>query len=222
MGVVLRPRITFAALVSRPAWFDTWFAILAVVTICAGTLLISDVGQMALVDERERVIETFGGAVDDAQHAALLANPPLWVYFVSGSRTLLLPVVTLAVAAICWLVARAARTAARFVQALSIVVHASVVLALGQLVATPIHFVRESLTSPLNLAAVLPLVQEGTAAARFLGVVDIFAVWWLGLVAVGLAALTGQSVRRYAMPFAAVYLGFAAVMAGVIAALGGA
>jgi hypothetical protein len=82
--------------------------------------------------------------------------------------------------------------------------------------------VRESLTSPLNLAAVLPGVQEGTAAARFFGVVDIFAVWWLGLIAVGLAALTGQSVRRYAMSFAAVYLGFAAVMAGVIAALGGA
>lgn len=222
VGAVVRPRTTFAALVNRPAWFDTWLAILAVVTVCAATLLISDVGQMALVDERERVIETFGGTVDDRRHAALLANPPVWVYFTSGSRTLLLPVVTLVAAAGCWLVARAAGTPARFVQALSIVVHASVVLALGQLVATPIHYVRESLTSPLNLAAVVPLVQEGTAAARFLGVVDVFAVWWLGLIAVGLAALTGQSVRRYAMSFTAVYLAFAAVMAGVIAALGGA
>jgi hypothetical protein len=220
-GVILRPRTTFAALVERPAWVDTWWTILAVVTICAALLLISDIGELALVDERERVVEAFGGTVDDAQHAALLESPPYWVYFTSGGRTLLLPVVTLAVAAGCWLVARSAGTPARFVQALSIVVHASVVLAVGQLVATPIHFVRESLTSPLNLAAVLPLVQEGTAPARFFGVVDIFAVWWLGLIAVGLAALTGQPVRRYAMPFAAVYLGFAAVMAGVIAALGG-
>jgi hypothetical protein len=138
-GVVLRPRTTFAALVDRPAWFGTWLAILAVVTICATVLLISDVGHMALVDERERVIEAFGGSVDDAQHAALLANPPVWVYFTSGSRTLLFPAVTLMAAAGCWLVARSAGTPARFVQALSIVVHASVVLALGQLVATPIH-----------------------------------------------------------------------------------
>jgi hypothetical protein len=220
-GVLLRPRTTFAALIGRPVWIDTWFAILAVVTICAAVLLISDVGQQALVDERVRVVESFGGTIDDAQYASLLAKPPFWMYFTSGSRTLLVPAVTLAVAAGCWFVARSAGTPARFVQALSIVVHASVVLALGQLVATPIHYVRESLTSPLNLAAVLPLVQEGTAPARFFGVVDIFAVWWLGLVAVGLAALTGQPVRRYAMSFAAVYLGFAAVMAGVIAALAG-
>lgn len=221
-GVLLRPRTTFAALIGRPVWLDTWVAIFAVVTICAVLLLISDVGQQALVDERVRVVETFGGSIDDAQYAALLADPPVWVYFTSGSRTLLIPAVTLAVAAGCWVVARSAGTPARFVQALSIVVHASVVLALGQLVATPIHYVRESLTSPLNLAAVLPLVQEGTAPARFFGVVDIFAVWWLGLVAVGLAALTGRPVRRYAMSFAAVYLGFAAAVAGVIAALGGA
>ena len=220
-GVVLRPRIIFAELIRRPAWIDTWLAILAVTALCAGTLLTSDVGQQAVVDERERVIETFGGTVDDALHSVLLANPPYWVYFTSGSRTLLIPVVTLAAAAGCWLAARSAGSPARFVQALSVAVHASVVLALGQLVATPIHYVRESLTSPLNLGAVLPLVEEGTAAGRFFGVVDLFAVWWLGLLAVGLAALTGRPARRYAMSFAAVYVGFAAVMAGVIAALGG-
>jgi Yip1-like protein len=220
-GVILRPRTTFAELIRRPAWIDTWLAILAVTALCAVSLLTSDVGQQAVVDERERVIETFGGTVDDAQHDILLANPPYWVYFTSGSRTLLLPVVTLAAAAGCWLAARSAPTPARFVQALSIVVHASVVLALGQLVATPIHYLRESLTSPLNLAAVLPLVQDGTAAGRFFGVVDLFAVWWLGLIAIGLATLTGRPVRRYVVSFAAVYAGFAAVMAGVIAALGG-
>jgi hypothetical protein len=208
-------------LVERPAWLGTWLAILAVVTICAAVLLISDVGHQAVVDERVRVVETFGGTVGDAEYAALLANPPFWVYFTSGSRTLLLPVVTLVVAAACGVIVRSTGTPARFVQALSIVVHASVVLALGQLVATPIHYVRESLTSPLNFAAILPLVQEGTAAARLFGVIDIFAAWWLGLIAIGLGALTGRSVRRYAMSFAVVYLGFAAVMAGVIAALGG-
>jgi Yip1-like protein len=220
-GVIVRPRHIFAELIREPAWIDTWLAILAVTALCAVTLLTSDVGQQAVVDERERVIETFGGTIDDAQHHVLLENPPYWVYFTSGSRTLLLPVVTLAAAAGCWLAARSASTPARFVQALSIVVHASVVLALGQLIAAPVHYGRESLTSPFNLGAVLPLVQEGTAAGRFFGVVDLFAVWWLGLIAVGLATLTGRPVRRYVISFAAMYAGFAAVMAGVIAALGG-
>ena len=79
VGVVLRPRTTFAALVGRPVWIDTWLVILAVVTICAALLLISDIGVLAVVDERERVVEAFGGTVDDTEHAALLENPPYWV-----------------------------------------------------------------------------------------------------------------------------------------------
>ena len=39
-----------------------------------------------------------------------------------------------------------------YATALAIAVHASVVLALQQIVATPLHYVRESLTSPTNLA----------------------------------------------------------------------
>lgn len=219
--MVLRPRITFAELVRRPAWGETWTLILIVVFLCAAALLTSQVGQQALVDERVRVIETFGGGVSDAQYAALQANPPLWVYFSSGSRMLLTPVVTIIVAAACWIAARTEGAPARFGQALSIVVHASVVLALGQLVATPTHFVRESLTSPLNLAAILPLMAEDSVQARFFGVIDLFAAWWLVLIAMGLSVLTGRPTRRYALLFATVYLGFAAVIAGVIAALGG-
>jgi hypothetical protein len=220
-GVVLRPRTTFAELVRRPLWLDTWLVILILVAACAAILLGTEVGQQAVVDERVRVIETFGGAVDDAEYAALQHRPPFWIYVVSGTRMLLTPLVTLLAAGACWLAARAEGAPARFVQALSIVVHASVVLAIGQLIATPIHVLRESLTSPMNLAAVLPLVQEGTLAARFFGVVDLFAVWWLALIAIGLAALTGQPKRRYVMAFTTIYLVFAAIMAGVIAALGG-
>jgi hypothetical protein len=219
--VVLRPRITFAELVRRPAWWDTWALVVTVVALCATALLTTEMGQQALVDERVRVIETFGGTVSDEAYAGLQANPPLWVYLSSGSRMLLTPVVTLLVAAACWIVARREGVHARFVQTLSIVVHASVVLALGQLVATPLHFVRESLTSPLNLAAVLPLMEEGTLRARFFGAVDIFAAWWMCLIAVGLSALTGRRARRYAFSFAAVYFGFAAIIAVAIAALGG-
>ena len=51
--------------------------------------------------------------------------------------------------------------AAPVVQALSIVVHATVVLLIGQVIVTPLHYVRESLTSPLNLAAALPAMDDG-------------------------------------------------------------
>lgn len=220
-GVVLHPRTTLAELVHRPVWVDTWIFIFFVYAGCGAVLLTTDVGRQAVVDERVRVIETFGGRVADADYAALQAQPPYWVYLTSGGRLLLIPLVTLVVAIGCWAVTRSEGVLATLSQALAVVVHATVVLALGQVIATPFDYVRESLTSPFNLAAILPFMEEGTVAARMFGAVDVFALWWMALIAIGLAALTKRSVRRYTIPFAAMYFGFAAILAGVITAVGG-
>lgn len=221
-GVVLYPRTTLAALVRAPAWLGTWSVILIVWALCGTWLLSTGIGQQALVDERVRVIESFGGTVSDAEYAGLQAQPPWWVYFTSGSRLLLLPITTVMTALGLMAVARLEGVAVTVSQALALVVHSTVVLLLGQLVATPLHFVREALTSPLNVAAMLPLIEGGTVAARFFGTLDVFAMWWMGLLALSLSTLTGRRFWRYAAPLAALYLGFAAVAAAVIAVMGGA
>lgn len=221
-GVVSRPRITLAAVVRDQAWAASWAVILLIWAILGGALLSTDVGRQSLVDERVRVVETFGGQIDDARYAALEASPPWWVYVSSGSRTLLAPPTTLLVALLMWLVARKEGASATMSQALAIVVHANVALLVGQLIATPIHYARESLTSPLNLAALLPLMEEGSPQTRFFGTMDLFALWWAGLLAVGLSILTGRRVGRYLGPIAAVYAVFAAVVAAVVIVMGGA
>jgi hypothetical protein len=220
-GVVVRPRATLAEVIAAPAWVTTWLVILFVWAVCGGWLLSTDLGRQALVDERVRVIETFGGTVTDAQYAALQASPPWWVYLTSGGRTLLAPPATLIAAIGVWLVARLERGRASMAQALALAVHASVVLVIGQLVATPLHYVRESLTSPLNLAAILPLMEEGTPATRFFGTMDFFALWWMGLMALGIALLTGKRPGRYLLPMAALYGVFAGVVAVLIEVTGG-
>jgi hypothetical protein len=135
---------------------------------------------------------------------------------------LLMPWTTVVVAAAVMGAARLAGASVSARQALSVVVHANLVLVLGQIVATPFHYVRESLTSPLNLAAVLPLMQDGGFAARFFGTIDLFAAWWAGLLAVGLAALTGQRASHYAWRIAAVFVVVAAITATVTVVMGGA
>lgn len=197
----------------------TWGGLLAAWAAAAAVLLTAPVGRQALVDEQVRVIEAMGGTVTDAAYAALQTDPPYWIYLTSGGRALLLPVVTLAVA--CGLYLWLGRRHGGFVAALSVAVHASVALVLQQIVATPLHMVRESLTSPFNLAALLPFFDEGSLPARFFGTVELFGLWWVALLAIGCGALTQRRSREFLLPLLGVYVTVAAVIAGLVVLTGG-
>ncbi len=197
----------------------TWMLLLAVHAGAAWAVLSSPVGQQALVDERVRVIEALGGTLDDAGYAAMQAAPPYWVYLTSGGRLLLFPALTLAVAvAVHWGV-RARDTG--FVAALSVAVHASVVLVAQQVVSAPLHLLRESLTSPFNLAALLPFFDEGSLPALLLGTVEVFGLWWIALLAVGCGVLAGRRAREFVIPLTGAYVGIAALVAGLVVLTGG-
>jgi hypothetical protein len=219
-GVLVHPRATMAEVVRHPAFTTTWVVVLLAVAVCGALLLSTPVGRQALVDERVRVTEAVGSRVDDAQYARLQADPPLSVYLTSGGRLLLTPPVTILVAVGLLILARIDGATLPFVTALAIAVHATVVLALQQLVATPLHYVQESLTSPTNVAGLLRLFDEGTWPARLLGTIDVFGLWWMWLLSVGLATATARPARRYLWRLLAVYVGVAAVVAAVFAVLG--
>lgn len=211
-----------AATASTGDIVSTWLVVLVLWAGSAAAVLTTPVGRQALVDERVRVTEALGGSVDDATYRAWQAHPPFATYLSSGGRTLLLPVVTLLVGAGLWLMLRRSAGGGTFRGCLSVAVHATVVLAVQQVLAAPLHLVRESLTSPFNLAAVLPLFDEGSLPARFLGTVEVFGLWWVVLLAVGCAALTGRRVRTFLGPFVGVYAGVAAVVAAAVVMMGGA
>jgi hypothetical protein len=220
-GVLTHPRSTMASLVAAPSWLTAWAVLLLIWLAPAGWLLSTSVGQQALVDERVRQVEAFGGRVDDEAYGALQQSPPLLAYFTSGGRLLLSPPVTLAVAAGLMLLVRLDGAALSWAPALAISVHASAPLVLQQLVATPLHYLSESLSSPSNLSVFLRMFDEGTVPARILGAVDVFGLWWLWLLAVGAHAAARRPARRYLWRLLVVYLGIVGAMALVMALTGG-
>jgi Yip1 domain len=220
LGVVMRPRATMDEVARHPAFITTWVLVLLAVAVCGGWLLSTAVGRQALVDERVRVTEALGQRVDDAEYAQLQARPPFPVYLTSGGRLLLTPPITLLAALGLVLLARIDAAAVSIKTALAIVVHASVVLALQQIVATPLHYVQESLTSPTTVAGLLRMFDEGSWPARLFGTIDVFGLWWIWLLSVGLAAAAGKPARRYWWRLLAVYTGVAAIVAAVFAVFG--
>ena len=219
-GVLLHPRSTMDEVVRHPAFLTAWIGVVLTVAVCGGLLLPTQVGQQALVDEQVRVNEALGRRVDDAEYARLQAHPPVLVYLTSGGRLLLMPPITLLVAAALMMLARIDGASVKFVTALAITVHATVVLAVQQIIATPVHYAYESLTSPTSVAGLLRVFDEGTWPARLFGTIDVFGLWWMWLLSVGLAAAAGKKARHYLWRLAIVYVGVAAIVAAVFAVMG--
>jgi hypothetical protein len=215
-GVVVHPRATMVQVVAQPDWLLPWIVLLVVWAACAIPFLSTDVGRQALVDDQVRRVEAFGGEVDDARYQAWQKRPPLMAYFASADRFLLTPPVTLAVAMGLLGLARRNHVQPSLTQALAVSIYASVPLVLGHVVATPVQYLRESLSTPFNLAALVPVADEGTWAARLLGAIDLFALWWSWLLAVGLGAMTRRPSRRYLGWLLAIYGGVAAVVSTIL------
>jgi hypothetical protein len=188
--------------------------------LALGLVYQTEIGRLALVDQWERTAVAFGGNVTDAQHERLLAlSEHGWAYGVAMGL-LQGPVVTLGVSALIFAARGAARP--RFVQALAVTSHAGVLLALRQIVLAPMTYLRETTASATAIGVWFPLLDEGSALARFLGLLDLFVIWWAIVLAIGVAAVYGRPARRLAGTFVGVYVGVASALAVAMAALGGA
>lgn len=216
-----QPRSTMAAIVARPQFLISWLVVLAIWLGPAAWLLSTPVGQQAVVDEHVRLTESFGGRVDDAAYEQLRQSPPFTTYAMSGGRSLLAPPVTLLVAVGLILLARLDGATLGLRAALAVTVAATLVLAVREAAMTPLFYLRESITSATNLAALLPSIDEGSLAARFLGTIDVFTLWWTWLLALGVSTAAGRPARRYLLRIGAVYLGVAALLAAAMAFGGG-
>ena len=104
---------------------------------------------------------------------------------------------------------------------LTVVVHASAIFALRALIAAPVNYARESLGGATSLGSVMPAFGDSTFPARLLGAVDIFIVWWVVLIALGLSILYQTRTLPIARWLFGAYAGGAAALALTQALRGG-
>jgi hypothetical protein len=108
-----------------------------------------------------------------------------------------------------------------YARVLAVVAYAGVILALRQVIATPLDYVRESIASPTTLVQFFSMFDEASPVARFLGVIDLFVVWWIVVLAIGASVLYGRSTRGLALAFTGAYVVLALIAALVMAVSGG-
>lgn len=198
----------------------TWLAGTALVIVGARVaLLATAIGQQAFVDQWVQRAEAFGIVVDDTMFATIEAwshSAPLYGAAVGLALGLLLPVVTALL--LKWIGCQQATWASAF----TLAGYANLPLALRELIALPAGYVRETLTSPLTLGTLFPMLDEASPAARFLWSVDIFVLWWLVIAAIAAAAVSGRRAAPIAATLAGAYALAGLLMAGAMVVAGGA
>jgi Yip1 domain len=229
-GVIRRPRSTFATIVEVPSWAPVLAATTVVTFLCGIAFLRTEVGQQALVDQWERTATAFGQPVDDEAYGRMeemAGNVTFGTLYAVATAVASGPALVLVLAGLLSIFltpgpgAGAPGLRPSFGQVLAVVSSAGVILALRQVVATPIDYFRESIASPTTLVQLFSMLDETSPVARFLGIVDLFVIWWIAVLAIGLSVLYQRSSRRLVLAFAGAYIALALLAALAMAISGG-
>lgn len=217
LGIITSPRETFQSVVAHPKWFGVLALTAVIIAFCAALPMTTEEGKQAALDQNVRAIESFGRTVSDELYDQMQRSMATAPYRVGIAMLIVAPIVALVVAALLWTIFNAAMGGdAAFKQVLAIVTHTGVIMTLGALFAAPINYLRGSTTSGANLRVLLPMIDENTFTGRLLGGVDLFWIWWVFVLAIGLAVLYRRRTQPIAITLLAVYAvivaGFAAVM----------
>ena len=221
-GVLHAPRRTFARVIESPRWLGALALTTVATFVSSAALLATETGRLALVDQWERTAVAFGQPVDDARYAMFQRASEQGAAYAALSALATGPLLVFGTSLLLFALFNGMlHGKAQFRQVVAIAAYAGVILALRQVIAAPLDYARETLASPATANLLFTSIDEASPLARFLGVIDLFVVWWTAALAIGLAVLYHRRARTLVLGFIGAYLALAALLALVMAVTGG-
>ena len=224
LGVILAPRATFESLAAGPRWGDVLVLTFLVTALSSALLFETETGRLALLDQWERTALAFGQPVGDSEYAALSRASDNGAVYAIASAFVSGPLLVVALSGILFTLFRwlpGTTDGVRFQQVFAVVAHAGVILALRQVIAAPVVYARETLASPTTLNLFFASLDESSPLARFSGVVDLFVIWWIAVLATGMSVLYRRPAPRLALSFMGAYVVMAGILTLAMALTGG-
>lgn len=222
IGVIFSPKATFESIVASPRWLGVLLLVTAVTIAVTQGFAATEVGKLAALDQQVAMAERFGATVTPEMEAQIRARIESPIAPVINAVSILIGslLMTALIAGILFGAFAILGGTAAYKQVLAIVAHAGVVGAVGQLFALPIWFARGSMSGVSNLGVFVPTLED-TFIGRLLGMIDLFWVWWVFVVAVGLGVLYRRRTQPIFLSLLAVYGLIAVAVAGIMSAVGG-
>jgi hypothetical protein len=190
VGVFVSPRKTYTDVAARPRWFGAMALGLLVVVGGTFAFLSTEVGQQAVLDQQAQVLESFGVKLNEAQRTQMESRMEYARYTSAVSQLVVIPLLAAVLSGILLGIFNAMLGGdATFKQVYAVVAHNGLIIALQTVFALPLDYLRETMTSPTNLGVFAPFLEENSFMARLLGSIDLFHIWALVSLAIGLGVL---------------------------------
>jgi hypothetical protein len=224
LGVVLSPKDTYADVAIRPGIVPALCLVLVIVVSAATIFSSSQVGRELTLEQAVKSMETFGIQVSDQMYTQMesrIMNQR--AYGPAIGTAVIFPVLGAIVAGIVFAVFTPLMGGdAKYSQVFAVVVHSGILIALQTLFIYPMFYLKQSMASPTSLAVFLPFLDETSFVGRLIGAFDLFRLWWIVNLAIGVGVLYRRKTASIVWSMLAVYAVIALIIAGVGVALSGA
>lgn len=222
LGVIVSPGETLRGVVADPRPFSILLVVAIVLGLSAGLPQFTERGRQAVVDMQADMVERMTGQpVTQEAYDQMYAQSRFGAYTAVVSTFVFTPIMAMFFTGLFWGLFNAVLGGtATFKQVLGIVSHSMVIMAVGGALAAPIQLARGtmSMTGPFTLAGLAPMLDETSFLARLLGAINVFTLWQILVLAIGLGILYQRRTRPIALALLIAYAGLAAAGVAVFSA----
>ena len=215
LGVLFSPRATYGEIVARPRVLGAFVITVGIMAVTEGLFFATPVMQEVLLDQQVKMIESFGVNISDQMYAGIEQGVARAAYTTPISLVFIIPIAAAITAAIIlgiWGMLMGGT--GTFKQVYAIMAHSGIITALQILFSMPLSYATGRLAGA-NLSVFVPMLEETSFIARFLGAIDLFWIWWCVSIAIGVGVLFKRRTGGIAATFLGIY-GLIALLLAIV------
>jgi hypothetical protein len=217
--VLTSPGEAYAEVAARPRALGAFTVVIAVMIVCQFLFLSTAVGQRVMVDQQISGMEAFGMTVTPQVEEQLEARAGSARYTTAASQVVFIPLAGALIAALLLGIFNAtSEHGSTFKHVYAVVAHSGAVTAVQQIVMTPISYMMGEFATVTRLSVFVPMLDEDSFITHLLSGVELFLVWWVVNLAIGIAVLYRRPSRPVITTLLGIYGAIVVVVAGVRAA----
>lgn len=210
IGIITSPKATFEAVVRNPRWVGMLMLICVLSGANQFALTSTERSRQAMLEMQVKQMEKMGVTVTDEMYTRMQTQQtsPIARVFALVGVFIFFPLFLIFLpAAIFYAVFNAIMGGtAQFSQIVAVLTHSWVVLTIAGFLTTGMALASGTVqTSVANLGVLLPMLTEGSFAANLAGSIDLFRVWFVIVLAMGLGVLYKRKTANIAMGLFTVY-----------------